>query len=87
MRAVALTVTEKDAVVELRPCALARWLGAETVRIELIRDVDGWHSFGTHKPLRYLAHSGAIEHALDFRPVAQIALATVHAEYSWTGEL
>jgi hypothetical protein len=57
VRATALEVTETTALVELRPCWLARLFGARTIRVPLSVDHDGayrdsakawelrWHPF------------------------------------------
>ena len=42
MRATALEVAEPTALVELRPCWLARLFGARVVRVELERVQRGW---------------------------------------------
>jgi hypothetical protein len=72
--ATALEVTDDHALVELRPCWLARIFGAKTVRIDLTRRVDRenkvkWFAVNTGTELGWIPYSSEIRHALDFRQV------------------
>lgn len=84
MRATALEVTETTALVELRPCWLARMFGARTVVVELVWIEDGhsqtsgqWHSQPTGRCVIEIPYGHAIRNALDFRPAAQLPRAEV----------
>lgn len=74
MRITAIEVTVDRAVVELRPCWLARWFGASTERLTIVRQR---YSDGSHREwVTEIAKTALpfdirddILRALDFRPV------------------
>jgi hypothetical protein len=81
MIATAIEVTTRHALVELRPCWLARLFGARTVRIELSwagnpRGRGTWRAVNTGIDLYELPYREEIERALDFRPVGELPAAT-----------
>lgn len=73
MRATALEVNDTKAVVNLRPCWLARLLGAQETTVVLMwrerSDGHGWQAAGSRRWLDSLPHRSEIEDALDFWPV------------------
>lgn len=86
MRATTTELSDTRAVVLLRPCWLARMLGARTVSIELVRsrrssDVAGmdrvtdWVAASSTRTLAYLPHGDLIRDALDFHVVADLPVA------------
>lgn len=79
MRATA-TVDGDIAMVELRPCWLARWLGARTVRIHWDGDrknVGRWKASVTGESLVELPYHSKILRALDFQPVEILPVARI----------
>ncbi len=83
MKATAIEVTELRATVRLRPCWLARLLGARTTTVELEwRERLGysrcdWHLAASRRPLDDAPHRSAIRDALDFRPVEKLPRAVL----------
>jgi hypothetical protein len=77
MRATAIDVTDCRAVVELRPCWLARLFGARTVRLEIVRvNSNGfWRTVYSDDMVTHLEHGALILRALDFRPVGTLPAA------------
>lgn len=77
MRAIALDVTAARATVLLRPCWLARWLGAPETIVELERgEAWQWIAVATKRRLGWIPHGALIENALDLRPRERLPEAT-----------
>lgn len=74
MRITAIDVTADRAVVEMRPCWLARWFGARTERVTIVRQRygdgshRGWVMETTETSIPWDLRDD-IMRALDFRPV------------------
>jgi hypothetical protein len=61
------------ATVRLTPGRIGRWLGAQTVDVELVRilSIQSWRTEATMCDIEYVKHGGKIRHALDFVPVTE----------------
>lgn len=75
------TLVHRDgdhATVRLTPGRIARWLGAQTVDVELVRipAIESWRTEATMRGIEYVRHGGKIRHALDFVPVTPLPRAT-----------
>lgn len=84
MKATALEVTDTTALVELRPCWIARWFGARTVHVALRMDKNReWGLASTEIRLvdgygrAQVPHGLRIRTALDYRPVVSLPKAVV----------
>jgi hypothetical protein len=79
VKATAIDVTASTALVELRPCWLARWLGAQVVTVELeltlpVYSSDSpWRTVANHRTLSWLSSADRrMLHALEHRPRAGV---------------